>query len=78
MSELEQTIERLRATLNPQGDYLNLKDLGPDGWRVEIEFCPDSDAPVVTKFARAGTLLEALQALEAGRGETPDESEPPA
>ena len=68
---LDEILDRMRAILNPQGDYLNLKDCGADGWRVEVEYCPDHDAPVIVYYAIGSTLLEALQRLEAGEYVTP-------
>lgn len=41
-------------------EFLTIKDCGPFGWRVEIEFVPDHDAPVVTHSATADTLPHAI------------------
>ena len=45
-----QVVEHMRLRWdhgNSTTDFWTIKDCGPSGWRVEIEFCPDHDAPIV-------------------------------
>jgi hypothetical protein len=58
-----EVVERLRAHWD-RGDntynFLTIMDCGLSGWRVEIEFFPDHDAPVVEHHVTAETLPHAL------------------
>jgi hypothetical protein len=58
-----EVVERLRDHWDRGDDTcdsLTIKDCGVSGWRVEIEFIPDHDAPVVVYAVTTETLPHAL------------------